>query len=101
MIIFYYFDLFLYLIHFVIKLGRKMDIRLIRAMLVDRAQLQHESRYAFLTKLITIQSMLHFSFNYMRFFSQTRVLESSFTLSDVTPAMKMILKDSVQLATSQ
>ena len=98
MIIFYYFDLFLYLIHFVIKLGRKMDIR---AMLVDRAQLQHELRYAFLTKLITIQSMLHFSFNYMRFFSQTRVLESSFTLSDVTPAMKMILKDSVQLATSQ
>lgn len=73
----------------------------IRAMLVDRAQLQHESMYAFLTKLITIQSMLHFSFNYMRFFSQTRVLESSFTLSDVTPAMKMILKDSVQLATSQ
>ena len=98
MIIFYYFDLCLYLIHFVIKLGRKMDIR---AMLVDRAQLQHESMYAFLTKLITIQSMLHFSFNYMRFFSQTRVLESSFTLSDVTPAMKMILKDSVQLATSQ
>ena len=50
--------------------GRKMDIR---AMLVDRAQLQHE----------------------------LRVLESAFTLSVVTPTMKMILKDLVQLATSQ
>ena len=45
----------------------------IRAMLVDRAQLQHE----------------------------LRVLESAFTLSVVTPTMKMILKDLVQLATSQ
>ena len=98
MIIFYYFDLCLYLIHFVIKLGRKMDIR---AMLVDRAQLQHELRYAFLTKLITIQSMLHFYFIHVRFFPLTRVLESSFTLSVVTPTMKMILKDLVQLATSQ
>lgn len=50
--------------------GRKMDIR---ALMIDRIQLQHE----------------------------LRVLESAFTLSVVTPTMRMILKDLVQLATSQ
>lgn len=50
--------------------GRKMDIR---ALLIDRVQLQHE----------------------------LRVLESAFTLSVVTPTMRIILKDLVQLATSQ
>ncbi|XP_057375631.1 proteasome activator complex subunit 4-like [Daphnia carinata] len=51
-------------------IGRKADIR---ALMVDRIQLQHE----------------------------LRVLESAFTLSVVTPTMHMILKDLVQLATSQ
>lgn len=50
--------------------GRKMDIR---ALMIDRIQLQHE----------------------------LRVLESTFTLSVVTPTMRTILKDLVQLATSQ
>ena len=50
--------------------GRKMDIR---ALMIDRIQLQHE----------------------------LRVMESTFTLSVVTPTMRTILKDLVQLATSQ
>lgn len=50
-------------------IGRKMDIR---ALMIDRIQLQHE----------------------------LRVLESAFTLSVVTPTMRTILKDLVQLATS-
>ena len=50
--------------------GRKMDIR---ALLIDRVQLQHE----------------------------LRVLESAFTLSVVTPTMRNILKNLIQLATSQ
>lgn len=50
--------------------GRKMDIR---ALMVDRVQLQHEMR----------------------------VLESSLTLTVITPTTKLILQDLVQLATSQ
>jgi len=50
--------------------GRKMDIR---ALMVDRVQLQHEMR----------------------------ILENSSTLTVITPTTKLILQDLVQLATSQ